>query len=236
MFQAGQAPADGANALISDIRMRTLAELAHFYTHLEPGKPNGAFATEFYYPMSRDPSTSGERFRAEFVRVLESGAAANLKFAAMTIACAYCVEVSRYLSCGRLEGAWLSMSEARYWCGVTLASRGLEEARAATISATRRNTSKTAADKRVEEQLAETKEEAFRLVRELCPQQLWKSRREAMFKIKDRVIAFSSVNGRQRLVDTDSGGWKTICEWLAEMPDAQKLFRNWASWGAAKRS
>ncbi|WP_137173520.1 hypothetical protein [Massilia sp. HP4] len=140
--------------LINEVRVQTLGELAHFHAHLEPGKAADAFASEFFHPMSADPSVSGERFRAEFVSVLESGAQADLRFAAMTIACAYCVDVSRLLARGMRELAWQNMSDARYWCGVTLASRGIEDARSATISATRKHTSDKAAATRVDERLA----------------------------------------------------------------------------------
>lgn len=225
-----QTSAVDPDLLINEVRVQTLGELAHFYAHLEPGKAEDAFATEFFYPMNADPSISGERFRAEFVRVLESGAPADLRFAAMTIACAYCVDVSRLMAKGNRELAWKSMSEARYWCGVTLASRGIEDARSATISATRKNTGRKAAATRVEDHLAETKNEAFRLARTECPPGRWKSRREATLKIKAEVIAFSAKSGRQKLKDTDSGGQQTIYDWLGEMPDAAELFNNWGTW------
>lgn len=216
--------------LINEVRVQTLGELAHFYAHLEPSKGADAFAIEYFHPMIADPSISGPRFRAEFVSVLESGAPADLRLAAMIIACAYCVDVSRLLSKEKRELAWQSMSEARYWCGVTLASRGLDEARSATISATRKHTGKKAAAKRIEDQFAETKNKAFQLTRELCPSGRWQSRRQATLAIKDKVIAFSNESGRQKLAPTDSGGQKTIYGWLAEMPDAQQYFQNWSAW------
>jgi hypothetical protein len=225
-----QASAVDPDLLINEVRVQTLGELAHFYAYLEPGKAADAFATEFFHPMGADPSISGERFRAEFVSVLESGAPADLKFAAMTIACAYCVDVSRLLARGKRELAWQNMSEARYWCGVTLASRGIEDARSATISATRKHTGRQAAAKRVDDRLAETKNEAFRLARAECPPGRWKSRRAAALAIKDKVIAFSAEDGRQKLVNTDSGGQQTVYDWLAEMPDAAELFNNWGTW------
>jgi hypothetical protein len=225
-----QASSVDTELLINEVRVQTLGELAHFYAHLEPDKASDAFATEFFYPMSADPSISGERFRAEFVSVLESGAPADLRFAAMTIACAYCVDVSRYLATGNRESAWQSMSEARYWCGVTLASRGIEDARSATIHATRKYTGRKAAAKRVDDRLAETKNEAFRLARTECPSGRWKSRRAAALAIKEKVIEFSAKAGRQKLANTDSGAQQTIYDWLAEMPDAADLFNNWRTW------
>lgn len=225
-----QTSAVDPDLLINEIRVQTLGELAHFHAHLEPSKAADAFANDFFYPMSADPSISGERFRAEFVSVLESGASADLRFAAMTIACAYCVDVSRLLAKGSRELAWQSMSEARYWCGVTLASRGIEDARSATISATRKHTGRKAAATRVDDRLAETKNYAFELARKHCPPGRWKSRRQATLAIKSKVIEFSTKGGRQELIDTDSGGQKTIYDWLADMPDAAELFKNWGTW------
>lgn len=211
------------NLLINELRAQTLGELAHFFWQLEPEKGQDGFATEFFHPMSADPSINGERFRAEFVKVAESGEPVDLRFAAMTIACAYCVDATRLLTQGERELAWWSMSEARYWCGVTLASRGVEPARLETIAATRKATGKKAAIAGVSQRLAATKEEAFRLARELRPHENgWRSRRQAMFAIKDRVVAFSGQEGRQKL--TETGAEKTIYGWLAEMPDADILF------------
>ena len=211
------------NILIDQIRVRTLGELANYYIQIEPSKAGNAFVTEFFHPMSADPTVTGERLRADFVSVASSGTPVDMRLAAMTIACGYCVDVPRLLAVGERELAWLSISEARYWCGVTLASRGVEAARNETISATRKSTSRKAASQRVAQRLDSTKEEAFRLAREMKPEgQGWPSRLQATNKIKDQVVAFSALEKRQKLVDT--GAVKTIYKWLSSMPDAKTLF------------
>lgn len=211
------------NVLINEVRVQTLGELAHYHWQLVPDKGQDGFAAEFFRPMSADTSINGEQFRAEFVKLAHSATPVDLRFAAMTVACAYCVDVSRLLAQGERELAWWSMSEARYWCGVTLSSRGIEAARTTTITATIRETGRKAANAGVARRLSATKEEAFRLARESRPQEKgWRSRRQAMLAIKDRVVAFSGQEGRQQI--TKTGAEKTIYGWLAEMPDADVLF------------
>jgi hypothetical protein len=211
------------DVLINEIRVQTLGELAHYHWQLVPDKGHDGFAAEFFRPMSADASINGEQFRGEFVKLGQSGTPVDLRFAAMTVACAYCVDVSRLLAQGERELAWWSMSEARYWCGVTLSSRGIEAARMTTITATISGTGRKSANAGVARRLSATKEEAFRLARECRPQEKgWKSRRQAMLAIKDRVVAFSGHEGRQQI--TKTGAEKTIYGWLAEMPDADVLF------------
>lgn len=142
-----------------------------YHYQVEPEGGLDRFANKFFHPMLDDPSINGERFRAELLKLAQSGAPVDLCFAAMTIACAYCVDVVRLLRECQRERAWWSMSEARYWCGVTLANRGLEAARLATITATRKATARKAATVGVTQRLVATKEEAFRLARELRPQE-----------------------------------------------------------------
>lgn len=210
------------NVLINEVRVQALGELAHYYWQLEPDKGRDGFATEFFRPMSADASINGEQFRAEIVRVAESGTPVDLRFAAMTTACAYCVDVSRLLAQGERELAWLSMSEARYWCGVTLASRGVETARLATITATRKATAKKGGNTRARK-LEIVKQEAFRLAREMGPKTTgWRSRLHAAGDIKDSVMAFSNGPDRHKL--TATGAAATIYDWLSEMPDADALF------------
>lgn len=211
------------NMLIDEVRAQTLGELAHYYWQLEPDKGESGFAHEFFRPMSADPSINGEQFRAEMVKISEAGKPVDLRFAAMVTSCAYCIDASRLLARGDRELAWWAISEARYWCGVTLSNRGIEVARKATVTATIKGTGKIAANAGVALRLSATKEETFRLARELQPKEKgWKSRRQAMFAIKDQVVAFSSNEGRQQL--TVKGAEKTIYGWLAKMPDADRLF------------
>lgn len=72
------------NLLLNEHRAQTLSELAHFYFQLEPDKGQDGFAADFFRPMSADLSVNGERFRAEFVSIAESGQPVDLRFAAMT--------------------------------------------------------------------------------------------------------------------------------------------------------
>lgn len=210
------------DVLINIVRIQTLDELADYYLQLKPDTGKDGFVNDYFRPMTAEASTSGREFLQEIMKIIDSGATVDLRFAPMAAACAYCVDVSKLLANGERELAWWSMSEARYWCGVTLASRGIDTARLATILATRKANAKEGGDKRAKK-LKVVKEEAFRLAREMRPKTMgWRSRLHATDDIKERVVAFSKGPDRHELKETGAG--KTIYDWLAEMPDADALF------------
>jgi hypothetical protein len=206
---------------LENLGPRTLTALAGFYSHLLPEKDVNTFMQDILVPMGANSSITGNSYLEEF-KAAHLSESADLRFGPMLISCAYCVEAMRYLSDSQRELAWLRMVEARFWCGVTLASKGIEVAREQTISATRRNTSRKGGNARDAINYQETREEAYRLARASRPKENgWRSRRQAVFGIIDDVKKFSA---NQPLPLKENQAEKTIDGWLAAMPDAKELF------------
>jgi hypothetical protein len=201
---------------------KTLLELANYYYLHKPEEGPDGFKIELFRPMQQDLSSNGDKVRDALFAYISSEKPMDNRFTAMIIACAYCIDVSRLLGQDKRERAWVAVSEARYWCGITQANRGVEAAREATIVASRRAVAKKGGDVRSARQDA-VKKEAFRLAHALRPAEKgWRSRMQAANAIRDEVIKFSRRDGTTGL--TDTGAFNTIYEWLAEMPDANVLF------------
>lgn len=210
------------NVNLESLGHSTLTALAGFYSLSTPEKKPDDFTQEFLIPMASASDTTGAAYLAKFREVQQADETANLQYGPMLISCAYCIEALHYSNLDQRELAWSRMAESRYWCGVTLASQGLETARDKTVIATRKATGKKAAAARSEINYKQTKDEAFRLVRERKPAlKGWQSRRQAMLLIKDDVIEFAERYGKAL---SASQAEKTIYEWLAQMPDATTIF------------
>jgi len=97
-----------------------------------------SFFKEIYEPMASDPDTSGENCFKDTLSLNDRDKSVNLKYAAMLISCAYVIDVQKALQRNDRECAWSYMADARYWCAVTLSGKGLDQARAKTITATRK--------------------------------------------------------------------------------------------------
>lgn len=122
---------------------------------------------------------------------------------------------------GSRELAWIYLAEASYWCGVTLAQKGIEQAYHQTVGDTKRLIASTGASKRAESYQV-IKQFAYKMVlKKMPPKNGWQSRNHAVQAVKDATIRFAK---RKRIrMSVDQAG-KTIDSWLAKMPEAASLF------------
>ncbi|MFM0190113.1 hypothetical protein PQR25_30390 [Paraburkholderia nemoris] len=112
--------------------------------------------------------------------------------------------------------AWSYLADARYWCGVSIAQKGLANA----YQSVRRDLSK-AGGKGKADRYEPTKRYAYELVESEMPQGGWQSRSQAVRKIKDKVLAHAKSLGNAM---SEQQAPKTIDKWLSAMPDAMQLF------------
>ncbi len=199
----------------------TLLNLGSFYLHDQLGKNKDSFLKEIFEPMASNPDTSGEGYFNLMVSKQENDKSASLKYAAMLISCAYVVEAGRARERNDRECAWSYMADARYWCGVAISSKGLEKAKAETISATQKNTSRKA-NEASKLSNKKSKEEAFRLITEKWEHgKRWTTSRRAAGEIMKDVQVFAETLGKRY---TNTQAQTTISGWLKEMPNAKSLF------------
>lgn len=199
---------------------KTQTILTNFYTYTRPEKNEDDFIADILMPMLNDESTSGRKCIELINSALVADKSSSLKYGAMLVSCAYCVEARRELACDR-ERAWWFMAEAAYWSGVVWASEGTEEAREKTITATKKSTGKNANDVRNKPYL-KMQEEAFRLIRENVQKGIpWTTSRKAALKITPAVQAIALTLGK-RLEPT--AAQTTITGWLKKMPEAASIF------------
>jgi len=120
--------------------------------------------------------------------------------------------------------AWAHMAQARYWCGVAVASKGIEEARKQTISETSKEVlvNKARAGGKARDQAYEPiRQFAYELVRSKKPETGWASRAVAVDKLKKEVLDFSNKNGR-RLADKNVAN--LLDNWFSKIPDYENIF------------
>lgn len=118
--------------------------------------------------------------------------------------------------------AWSYLAEARYWCGVAMAGKGLESALQQAAGGLKRDMAAAGAKGR-SGKYQPLRDLAFDFARNNAPASGWRSRNHAVQSVKPKVrdqaktlgIALSAEN-----ID------KTIHGWLSSMPDATQLFSN----------
>lgn len=204
----------------------TIGNLEQCYLTLNPGMESADFKKDFVAPILDCDVATGdnilEKMNERYKEMQENGTPECFKNGPMLLSTAYCLQASKQLNLNNREYAWAYMVQAKFWHGVVSAALGIEIARTKTIHATRRKTALMGAASR-DQTYAVTRQEAFRLARELVPGGgQWRSANHAAEKIKDRVLAFASTHGTALIAKYPE---KTIAEWLGLMPDAAELFK-----------
>lgn len=133
----------------------------------------------------------------------------------------YCNQAMKAQERGEIDLAWRFLIEASFWLGMAGATSVMPAIQEVIAKDARSETAKKASDAR-NQKYDNYKEEAFRLVREKKPENGWKSRRQASFKILDDVMAFS-IKMRQPM--SAQQAQKTIYGWLGDLKDEEGLFQ-----------
>ncbi|CAJ3454247.1 Uncharacterised protein [Burkholderia pseudomallei] len=140
---------------------------------------------------------------------------------ALIVAVTYCCRARR---AGELEGnrelGWIYLAEASFWCGVTLAGKGIDAAYRRTLVESRSQTGKKGPAKR-DESLPQIIEYAQKLARDKRPSGGWSSRNHAIKTIYEAVNEFAKGLNRTY---SKSQAEDTMGGWLSLMPDAAELF------------
>jgi hypothetical protein len=207
---------------LENMGQAVLATLSDYYVSSNPENKAENFIPGILNPIEQNENATGENILQDFKNRIEAGTPTNLQYASMLIGCAYCMQSSRALLKKEREHAWYYMAEARYWCGVMLASTGIEEASKNAFKAARKHIPQKGGKARAELLYRDIKEVTFKLAREKYPPgRGWKSRREAALAIKEEVVEYSKTELEPLSPDQ---AFDTIYGWLAKMPDAASLF------------
>ncbi|WP_417276607.1 hypothetical protein [Castellaniella sp.] len=133
----------------------------------------------------------------------------------------YAVSAYRESLEGNADLAWSCLADARYWCGVQFAKDGMSALFKPAVEEAKRKQAMSGGKARAS-RYDPIKQFAYDQVRSRSLHNGgWKSRNEAVQKIKDAVLK-RSVEEKINLVPTQAT--KTIDKWLKEMPDADTLF------------
>lgn len=203
---------------LEDLGAKTFWELADFYSYHYPEKKQDAFSKEIFEPMLSGNHNSDFSIIEEIMGMQAEEQVMIPKYQSMLLSCAYSIEAGNALTTGHREAAWSNMAAARYWCGVALASVGLDGLVEETKVKARKDTARKGGLGRAKK-FDDAKHLAFKLVKDLQPiPGGWASRLKAAERITPEVLKgkFRIPVGENRVA--------TVYEWLKEMPDANLYF------------
>lgn len=206
----------------------TLGNLSNSYAALQPGRQSADFIPGILnvVGIKDDPSIESPveiimQFVSEADRVKGADWIASSPNGPVIVSCAYCLRALRAMKSNDLNLAWSYMADARYWCGVAVSGKGIDEARekaGVEIKSEIGRTGATGRDRKFEP----VRQFAYAMVREKRPPQKgWPSRAEAVKGVKDSTLHFAKEKGVSMSEDQAD---TTIDKWLKEMPDADVFF------------
>ncbi|WP_028213207.1 hypothetical protein [Paraburkholderia mimosarum] len=206
----------------------TLSNIGNCYMHLKPGAGGEEFVSQILTPVAVNDDPSIE----EPIEIVMSCASAEDRvkgpdwvartpYGPIIVGSAYCLRGIRAMKAGDTELAWSLLADARYWAGVAISSKGIEEARESTIASVKRAAGVLGASGR-DKLFEPVRQFAYKMVKKKRPPQKgWQSRNHAVKTIKDVTLRFAKRRGLQ--MSPDQAG-KTIDGWLAGMPEAAMFF------------
>jgi hypothetical protein len=206
----------------------TISNLGNCYMYLKPG----ASADEFVHGMLEivaacdDPSVE-EPIEIATLCVSDEDRERGKDWiscsplSSLIVACAYCLRAGRAMHASDIDLAWSFMSDARYWAGVAISSKGINEARTLTIALTKRERGLPGAAAR-NNKYELVKQFACKMAKKKRPPAKgWQSKAQAAEAIKDLTLRFAK---RKRVPLSKDQAFKTIYGWLGKMPEAATLF------------
>ncbi|MGF6766025.1 hypothetical protein P3T24_006366 [Paraburkholderia sp. GAS33] len=212
----------------------TLMNLSNCYSHAKPGAGVEDFVYEILnviaikdHPGIEEPIEIVMQFASEQDKAKGPDWIAKSPYGPLIVSCAYCVRALSAIRGQDVGLGWSYMADARYWCGVAISSKGIDEARERTIIQTHRE--KGAAGGAGKGKAYEPiRQHAYKLVRDMRPPiKGWQSKAHAVNTIRQPVLDFSAANklkDRKAVTLSESNAQKKLEEWLSKMPDAGDLF------------
>jgi len=207
--------------------LASLRGLSDYYGSIREGKAFEDFMEEVFAIINGndDPSIDDPyaivRLFVSPTDPTQPSASIGGHYAAMIVSCTYIRRAMVAAEAGDAEQGWIYLAEASFWCGVTLAEKGIDQAYHQTITDTKRTQAALGAKKRLEK-FRPVIEFTYQRAREMRPASKgWQSRNQAVQTIKDDVLAFAKTS---QITLSDEQAGKTIDGWLSKMPDAAQLF------------
>jgi hypothetical protein len=206
--------------------------LSYYYTFIDNIKTGEDFSAEILDLVTanddsseEDPQKIVQLFAKPSDDAVPRDRVMGSPLAAMFVSCAYCRRAALAKMHGSHELAWTYLAEASYWCGVTLAQKGIEQAYRQTVTEvtaqTRKDFASAGGNKTAKKYWKPAIDYAYKLIREEGEDLGTKgvSPNKAALAIMDLVLKFAREN---EIEMSDQRADKTIAGWLGKMPDAQK--------------
>lgn len=186
-----------------------------YYLEFEPATTQEQFSAQFLNPIRDMGLQGGERLLTELLKVSKSNELFDATYAPMLIALGFAGQAVYEDDRGEHELALFSLMQAKYWCGVMWASRGVREAREKTVRTMHRRIAKKAGKTRYSRLRTHAQEIA---VRKFADGPLLKAS-EAAKKMVVELHKYAVENGLKPVGGKRDGtddGQKTVENWLRQ--------------------
>lgn len=212
---------------LNELMVLTVQHLYVAYTLAVEDIPGEVFIEKVLTPLPRLDSGETDRpleillqYATDEAKAKGNDAIARAPVSPILLSATYYFRAAHARDNKQPDAAWSYLAEARYWCGIAMAGKGLETALQQAAGGLKRDMAAAGAKGR-SGKFQPLRDLAFDFSRNNAPPNGWRSRNHAVQSVKSRVQDQARTLGIElSAVNID----KTIHGWLSSMPDATQLF------------
>ncbi|CAJ3747657.1 Uncharacterised protein [Burkholderia pseudomallei] len=171
-------------------------------------------------PLENQPLEILLQYATDEVKAKGNDAIARAPVSPILLSATYYFRAGRARDNNQTDAAWSYLAEARYWCGVAMAGKGLESALQQAAGSLKRDMAAAGAKGR-SGTYQPLRDLAFDFARNNAPPSGWRSRNHAVQSVRSRVLQQAKT---LKIKVSEQNIEKTIDGWLATMPDEAQLF------------
>lgn len=214
---------------LRDLMVLTVQNLYVAYTVAVKDIPGDVFIENVLKPLERLDSNETDQpleillqYATDEEKAKGTDAIARSPVSPILLSATYYFRAMHARGNSESDAAWSYLADARYWCGVAMAGKGLESALQQAAGGLKRDMAAAGAKGR-SGKYQPLRDLAFDFARNNAPASGWRSRNHAVQSVKSKVLAEAKSLGIELSAENID---KTIHGWLSSMPDATQLFSN----------
>ncbi len=212
---------------LNELMVLTVQHLYVAYTVAVEDIPGEMFIKKVLKPLPGLDSRGSDQpleillqYVTDEVKAKGNDAIARAPVSPILLSATYYFRAGRARDNNQTDAAWSYLAEARYWCGIAMAGKGLESALQQAAGGLKRDMAAAGAKGR-SGKYQPLRDLAFDFARNSVPPGGWRSRNHAVQSVEPTVRDLATTLGIELSTENVD---KTIHGWLSSMPDATQLF------------
>ncbi|WP_176081433.1 hypothetical protein [Paraburkholderia tropica] len=212
---------------LNELMVLTVQHLYVAYTVAVEDIPGEVFIEKVLEPLPGLDRTGSDQpleillqYATDEVKAKGNDAIARAPVSPILLSATYYFRAGRARDNNQTDAAWSYLAEARYWCGIAMAGKGLESALQQAAGGLKRDMAAAGAKGR-SGKYQPLRDLAFDFARNSAPPGGWRSRNHAVQSVEPTVRDLATTLGIELSTENVD---KTIHGWLSSMPDATQLF------------